>query len=163
MLCFLYSSAKSNLSITSEKILGINLIFYIIQANIVPVGNDHLKLIQVINHFTAKKSFSVFQHRLIDYNCRSLGLDPFHHSLNGALAEIVAIKAILSPMSLFKYWGRFCNLFCVIIGKFYPEIERKLCSRSAAVLLYFITNFCYMYKSSYLFSLCRCRLDPFSI
>ena len=72
-----------------------NLILHIIQTNIVAVSDDGMALClescQVIDYLATEESAAVFKCRLVDDNLCSLCFDAFHDSLNGRLAEVIAI------------------------------------------------------------------------
>ena len=80
--------------ISPENVSCINFLLYIIQGCIVAVGYDGLALclesFQVVYDLAAEEGTSVFEGGFVDNHSCSLGLDAFHHSLNGALTEIVA-------------------------------------------------------------------------
>lgn len=52
----------------------------------------HFKELQIIYHLATEKRATIFKRRLINDNFRPLGLDAFHHALNGGLAEVVRIR-----------------------------------------------------------------------
>lgn len=85
----------SRILISSENVSSVNFVLYIVQAFVVAVGNDGLaqllKLFEIIDHQTAKECGSVLERRFVDNDLCALCLDAFHHTLNAALAEIVAI------------------------------------------------------------------------
>lgn len=77
---------------SSKYILRIHLLLHIIQAAVIPICYNRYALLfecfQVIDDATAKKCTAVFQRRLIDNNCNSFGFNPFHYTLDTALAEV---------------------------------------------------------------------------
>lgn len=76
-----------------ENIPRVNLLCHVIQTFVIPVGQDHLgpalELIQIIDNPAAEKGSPILQRGLIDDHRRALGLDPLHHPLDAALAEII--------------------------------------------------------------------------
>ena len=78
-----------------ENITGIDFLLHIVQTSIVSIGDDGTGLClegrQVVDHPAAKEQGSVRQGRFVNNDLGSLGLDAFHHSLDGTLAEIVAV------------------------------------------------------------------------
>ena len=83
-------------SISPKNVPRINLFLHIIQASIIPVGNDGMALalesIQIIHHFAAEERAAIFECRFIDDDLRTFGLDAFHHTLNARLAEVVRVR-----------------------------------------------------------------------
>ena len=90
------SKRRGTFSIPSENISRVYLVLYIVQACVVAVGDDGLaagfELIQVVDHPAAEESAAVLYGRLIDDDLHALGLDPLHHALDAALAEVVAVR-----------------------------------------------------------------------
>ena len=106
-------------SISPKQIPGINLLSYIFQTVIIPVGNDTVtlgfKLIQIIDHFTAKKGRPIIQCGFVNNNLSPYCFDPFHDALNGTLAEILTCIYRDHDKSLIKSTIRLCNSSNVII------------------------------------------------
>ena len=73
--------------ISSKNITCINLILYIIQTNIVAVGNDGMALcledFEVVLYSTAEEGAALFQGWLIDNYLSTLCLDTLHDALDG--------------------------------------------------------------------------------
>ena len=82
-------------SIPPKYIPRINLPLHIIQAPIIPIRNNRLALclevLQIIQHPASKERAAVFQGRFVDDDFRAFGFDTFHHTLDAALPEIVAV------------------------------------------------------------------------
>ena len=81
--------------VSSKNIACIYFFLYIVQAGIVAVGDDGLGLclesVQIVYDLAAEEVGSVFEGRFVDDDFCTLGLDSLHHTLNGALAEVVAV------------------------------------------------------------------------
>ena len=81
--------------VSSEDISCIYLILYIIQTNIVAVGDDGMALcledFEVVLYSTTKKGAALFQGWLIDDDLCTLCLDTLHDALNSTLAEVIGI------------------------------------------------------------------------
>lgn len=79
--------------VSPENIPRIHLLLHILQTNIIPVCYYRmallLELVQVIHHPATEETASVFQGRFVDDDFRTFCLDAFHHTLDGALAEVV--------------------------------------------------------------------------
>ena len=88
----LYSSIRL---ISLENISCIYLVFHVIQAGIIAVGDDGgglpLECIKVINDFAAEEGVAVRQSWLIDDDRCALGFDALHDALYRALAEVVGV------------------------------------------------------------------------
>ena len=73
----------------------INLLFYVIKACIIAVGDDGVaflfKAIQVVYYLAAKECTIVWQSWFIDDDLSTFCLDTFHYALYARLAEIVAV------------------------------------------------------------------------
>ena len=86
------SDNKFNL-IPPENIPRVHLLGHVVQARVIAVGYDGLRLGlergEVIDHAAAEEEHAVLEGRLIDYHLGALGLDALHDALDGALAEIV--------------------------------------------------------------------------
>lgn len=85
----------STYSISLEYISRIHFILHIIQATVIPVGDDgvglFLKYFKVIHNLRTKEGLAVLQGGLVDNNVGTLGLDALHDALDSTLAEIVAV------------------------------------------------------------------------
>lgn len=81
--------------VPAEQVAGVDLVLYVIEARVITVRDNGvralLELIKVVDHFGAKEGRAVFERGFIDDNRRTLGLDALHHTLNGALAEVVGV------------------------------------------------------------------------
>ena len=81
--------------VPAEQVTGVDLVLYVIEARVITVRDNGmralLELIKVVDHFGAKEGRTVFERGFIDDNRRPLGLDALHHTLNGALAEVVGV------------------------------------------------------------------------
>lgn len=90
-LCSLLSGIPSasyyQVSVAPEDVARVYLPGNVIEARVVPIGHDGLrhffKLFEVVDHKAAEESGPVFECRLVDDDLRSLGLDAFHHALDG--------------------------------------------------------------------------------
>lgn len=64
--------SKNDKSIPTKDITSINLFFYIIQKNIIPISYDHMTHLfesdEVVHHNTTKERNSILQRRFIDDN-----------------------------------------------------------------------------------------------
>lgn len=89
------SSLYNVVLVSTEQVAGIDLLLHIVQAAIVAVGNNGLaallELVQIVDNLAAKEGSAILQSRLIDDNCRALGLDTLHNALNGRLTEVVGV------------------------------------------------------------------------
>ena len=69
--------------------------FHIIQDGCIAVGDDGIRLClegsKVVDDAGAEKRDTVFQCRFVDNHLGTLGLDPFHDTLDGTLTEVVTI------------------------------------------------------------------------
>ena len=83
-------------SVSSKNIPRINLVLHIVETGVVSVRDDGvalaLELIQVVDYTAAEECAAVLYGRLIDDDLHALGLDPLHHALDAALAEVVAVR-----------------------------------------------------------------------
>ena len=81
--------------VSSENIPRIDLVLYIIQTSIIAVGDDGVALclegFEVVLYPTAEECAALFQGRLIDDDLCTLCLDALHDTLDGRLAEVVAV------------------------------------------------------------------------
>ena len=81
--------------VAAEEVAGIDLVLDIIQTGVIAVGYDGvaaaLELIKIVHHLTAKEGITILKRRLVDNDLGSLGLDAFHHTLDGTLTEIVGV------------------------------------------------------------------------
>ena len=81
-------------SVSAEQIPGIHLPPHIIQAGVIPVGDDGprhaLELGQVVHDHAAEERAAVLQGGLVDDDGGALGTDALHHALDAALPEVVA-------------------------------------------------------------------------
>ena len=86
---------KLSTLIPTEQVAGVDFVLYIIQTAVVAVGDDGLAAlfenVQIVHHFAAEEGSAILQSRLIDDNCRALGLDTLHDALNGRLTEVVGV------------------------------------------------------------------------
>ena len=82
-------------SVSAENVASIDFFLYIVQTSVVAIGNDGLRLglecLQVIDNLAAEEGGAVFEGWFVDDDFGSLGLDALHHTLDRALAEVVAI------------------------------------------------------------------------
>ena len=99
---FDYDKLTFHSLVPSKDVTGIDFLLHIVQASIVAVGNDGVgqafEFIQIIYHFRAKEGRTVLQRGLVDNEDGAFSLDALHHSLNGALAEVVAIRLHGEPI-----------------------------------------------------------------
>ena len=81
--------------VASEDVAGVDFVAHVVEAAVVAVGYDGValgfELFEVVDHLGAEEGFPVCEGRLIDDDFRALGLDALHHSLDGALAEVVGV------------------------------------------------------------------------
>ena len=86
---------KLSTLIPTEQVAGVDFVLYIIQTAVVAVGDDGLAAlfenVQIVHHFAAEEGSAILQSRLIDDNCRALGLDTLHDALNGRLTEVIGV------------------------------------------------------------------------
>ena len=84
-----------NRLVSSKYIPGIYLLLDIVKTCVIAVSDDcmafRLEGIQIVNNLATEESAAVFKCRLVDDDLCSLGLDAFHDSLNGRLAEVVGV------------------------------------------------------------------------
>ena len=89
-------------SVSPENIPGIDLLPHIVQTAVVPVGDNGFRLLleplQTVHHPRTEESRPVLQRRLVNDDVRTFRLDPLHHPLDAALAEIVAIRLHGQPV-----------------------------------------------------------------
>ena len=89
----LLSGEERTRLVPAEKIPGVHLVLHVVQAGIIAVCNNRRALLfefaQIIDHFAAEESGTVFQGGLVNDYGGTFGLDPFHDALDGTLAEIV--------------------------------------------------------------------------
>ena len=82
--------------VPAENITRIYFIFHIIQTHIIAVGDDSLRLcleiLQSVHHLRSEERTAILQRRFVDDNRSPLRLDALHHTLNGTLAEVVAVR-----------------------------------------------------------------------
>ena len=82
-------------SISLENVAGVDLVLHIIEARVVAVGDDgirlFLELVQVVDHHGAEEGRAVLKGGLIDNHLGALGLHALHHALDGRLAEVVGV------------------------------------------------------------------------
>lgn len=73
-------------SIPPKHISPINLIPHIIQARIIPVGNNRITLLlkrhQIIHHSAPKKRRTILKRWLINHHTGTLSLNTLHHTMN---------------------------------------------------------------------------------
>ena len=90
------SKRRGTFSVSPENISRVYLVPHIVQACIIAVGDDSLatalELLQVIDHPAAEERAAVLERRFVDDDFCALGLDALHHSLDAALAEVVAVR-----------------------------------------------------------------------
>ena len=81
--------------IPPKYISGIYFLLYIIQTDIIAVGDNGMTLSlessQVIDNLAAEEGATLFECWLINDDLRTLCLDTFHDALNGRLAEVIGI------------------------------------------------------------------------
>ena len=107
-------------SVPPENIPRINLLFHIVEARFVAVGDDHvataLELLQVVDHKAAEEGAAVFEGRLVDDDFGAFGLDALHHALDAALAEVVAVR--LHRQAINPH-----DAFALLVGAEVPVVE----------------------------------------
>ena len=81
--------------IAPKQVAGVDLIRHIVQTGVVTIGYDglgnRLELVQISDHTAAKERGAGWQRWFVDHHRGALGLDAFHHALNGGVAEIVGV------------------------------------------------------------------------
>ena len=89
-------NVKRQTLVPLENIARINFILYVIETSVIAVGDDglalSLELIKVVNDLTSEERFSIGNRGFVDDDLGSLSLDALHDALDGALAEIIAIR-----------------------------------------------------------------------
>ena len=84
------------ISVPPEYVPRVHLFLHVVEAGVVAVGDDGvalaLELLQVVDYTAAEECAAVLYGRLIDDDLHALGLDPLHHALDAALAEVVAVR-----------------------------------------------------------------------
>ena len=87
---------KTTILIPLENISSVDLLYDIVEAGVVAVGDDGLahglEFRHVVDHEAAEEGGAVLQGRLVDNDLGAFGLDAFHHALDRALAEVVAVR-----------------------------------------------------------------------
>ena len=82
--------------ISLEQIAGINFFLNIIETGVVAVGDDGLgkrfELLEIIDNTRAEEGVTIGKRGFVDDDLGTFGLHAFHDSLNGRLAEIVAVR-----------------------------------------------------------------------
>ena len=90
------------LLIPFENVTRIYLRDHVIEARVVAVGDDGvrlvLELLQVVDHYRAEEGAAVGERGLVDDHPRALGLHPLHHALDAALPEVVAVRLHREPI-----------------------------------------------------------------
>ena len=85
----------SMISVSSEYVAGVYFVLYVVEAGVVTVGDDGLRLIleffQIVDNNAAEEGAAVLKRRFIDDYLGAFGLDTLHHALDGGLAEVVAV------------------------------------------------------------------------
>lgn len=78
-----------------KYISGIYFVYNIVQTRIIAVGNDGfalgLELIKVVNDLTSEERFTIGNRGFVDDYLGTFGLDALHDTLDGALAEVIAV------------------------------------------------------------------------
>ena len=78
-----------------EEVAGIYFGFHVIEDSVVAVGDDGLALGleggEVVHHAAAEECAAVFEGWFVDDDFCAFGLDALHHTLDGRLAEVVAV------------------------------------------------------------------------
>lgn len=82
-------------SVPHEYISCIHPLLHIIEAAVVAIGNDGVadgfETSEVVDDFAAEEGRTVFEGWLVDDDLGAFGLDALHHTLDGALAEVVGV------------------------------------------------------------------------
>ena len=134
----LYSSIRL---ISLENVPCIYLVFHVIQAGIIAVGDDGgglpLERIEVVNNFAAEEGVAVRQSWLIDDNRCTLGLDALHNALDGRLAEVVGValhrQAVHADDYFFLLIGFPAGIFMVIPGFLQHGVGDVVLARAVAL------------------------------
>lgn len=75
------------ISISTEDVAGVYLVLHVVKAAVGAVGDNRpapsLECVQVIDHEAAEEGRAILERRLIDDDGSPLGLDAFHHTLDG--------------------------------------------------------------------------------
>lgn len=81
--------------VSAEDVSGIYFVLDVVETLVVTIGDNGLTLslecIEIVDDPAAKECASVLEGRLIDYDLGTFGLNPFHDTLNAALAEVVGV------------------------------------------------------------------------
>ena len=84
-----------DVSIPFKYVASIYLIYYIVEARVIAVGDDGFALrfefLQIVNNLTAEERFSIRDGGLVDNDFSTFGLDTLHDALDGTLAEIIRV------------------------------------------------------------------------
>ena len=90
-----HTTGSGEVLVALENVARVNLIFYVIEASIITVGDDGLalglELIEVVDDLRAEEGGAVFEGGLVDDDLGTFGLDALHDALDGALAEVIAV------------------------------------------------------------------------
>lgn len=82
-------------SIATEDVASIDLGLDVVQTGVVPICYDGvaagLELLEVIYDEAAEEGVAVLEGGLVDDDLGAFGLDALHHTLDGALTEVVTI------------------------------------------------------------------------
>ena len=82
--------------ITLEDVASVDLLPDVVQAAVIPIGNDglghFLEFLQVVYYDATEEGAAIFQGRFINDNFRAFGFDSLHDTLNGGLAEVVGVR-----------------------------------------------------------------------
>ena len=89
------SKRRGTFSVPPENVPRVYFLLHVIQTGVVAVRNDGfalpLEFIQVIDHTAAEEGAAVCKGRFVDDHFGAFRLDTFHHPLDAALAEVVAV------------------------------------------------------------------------
>ena len=95
--------------VSLENVSGIYFINYVIKAAVISVGDDGLaltlELLEIIYNFASVEGCAVFESWLIDDDVCAFGLDSFHYTLYGTLAEIVRVALHCKSVYAYSYFA----------------------------------------------------------
>ena len=117
------SYAKRSHLISPKNIPCVYFLLHVIKARAVAVGNDGLGLglegFDIVHYSAAEECAAILQGGFVDDDLGSFGLDAFHYTLDGALAEIIAValhgEAVDTDDAFFLFVGVEVALAVVVI------------------------------------------------
>ena len=83
------------ISVAAENIAGVNFLLDVVETGVVSVGDDGvaagLELLEVVDDEAAEEGAAVLEGGFVDNDLGAFGLDTLHDTLDGGLAEVIAI------------------------------------------------------------------------